>query len=235
MPTGAGAAAGADRALDEALRKARLTRKQIRASVTTGYGRGTIEMGESSVTEISCHARGAHYLDPSVRTVIDIGGQDSKVIRMDNEGNVVNFVMNDKCAAGTGRFLEMMARVLEINIDDMGGAGLSWKEDLVISSMCTVFAESEVVSLIARNKPVSDIVHALNKSVAARTASLYRRVNGGSPVLMTGGVARNNGVVEEVSRAIGTDVISVPDSQLCGAIGAALYAIERVVIHFYQE
>ena len=172
LPTGAGAALGAERALEQALKEAGLVREDIDAMVTTGYGRTAISDGDKSITEITCHARGAHYLDPSVRTVIDIGGQDSKVIRLDENGTVVNFVMNDKCAAGTGRFLEMMARTLEMNLDDMAKKGLHFKEDITISSMCTVFAESEVVSLIAQNKDTDDIVHGLNKAVAAKTAAL---------------------------------------------------------------
>lgn len=157
--------------MEQALDSAGLTREDIDALVTTGYGRTAIESGDKSITEITCHARGAHYLNPDVRTVIDIGGQDSKVIRLDETGAVVNFVMNDKCAAGTGRFLEMMARTMEMDLDQMSVTGLDYQEDITISSMCTVFAESEVVSLIAQNKAPDDIVHGLNKAVAAKTGS----------------------------------------------------------------
>ena len=124
------------------------------------------------MTEITCHARGAHRLYPQARAIVDIGGQDSKVICLDGEGNVTNFVMNDKCAAGTGRFLELMARTLELEMDEMAAIGLSWEQELTISSMCTVFAESEVVSLIADNHSAADIVHGLNQSVAGKTAAL---------------------------------------------------------------
>ena len=159
MPTGAGAANGAERALEEALRQSGLNREDIDAVVTTGYGRTAISDGDKSITEITCHARGAHFLDSSVRTVVDIGGQDSKVIRLNDDGSVKNFVMNDKCAAGTGRFLEMMAKTMEMSLDELSKVGLSYQEDITISSMCTVFAESEVVSLIAQNKATDDIVH----------------------------------------------------------------------------
>ena len=172
MPTGAGAANGAERALEEALKQAKLNREDLDAVVTTGYGRTAISDGDKSITEITCHARGAHFLDPRVRTVVDIGGQDSKVIRLNEDGSVKNFVMNDKCAAGTGRFLEMMAKTMEMSLDELSQVGLSYQEDITISSMCTVFAESEVVSLIAQNKHTDDIVHGLNKAVAAKTASL---------------------------------------------------------------
>ena len=167
-----------------AIIKAGLTEDEITMVVTTGYGRENIGFGNSSVTEITCHAKGAHFLDPSARTVIDIGGQDSKVIRIDDSGAVVSFVMNDKCAAGTGRFLDMMARTMELSLDEMGELGLKWKSDVTISNMCTVFAESEVVSLVAQDTPPEDIIHGLNKSVAGKTVSLVKRVGGESGYIM---------------------------------------------------
>lgn len=226
LPTGAGAAAGAARALEEALAQAGLRREEIRALVTTGYGRDAISQGDRQITEITCHARGAHYLDPAVRTVVDIGGQDSKVIRLDEQGNVENFVMNDKCAAGTGRFLEMMARTLELDLARMSELGLTWEEDITISSMCTVFAESEVVSLIARNKATADIIHGLNKAVAARTAALVKRVGGREKYMMTGGVSKNRGLVHSLEETLGTTLVVSDRAQLCGALGAALFAME---------
>lgn len=226
LPTGAGAAAGADRALDEALAQAGLSRSDINATVTTGYGRTAIKLGDQSITEITCHARGAYFLDPSVRTIIDIGGQDSKVIRLDENGNVTNFVMNDKCAAGTGRFLELMARTLELSLDDMSRLGLEWKEDVTISSMCTVFAESEVVSLIAENRTPADIIHGLNRSVATKTCALCRRVGGEESYMMTGGVSKNRGVVTEIEKILGVKLHISDKAQLNGALGAALFALE---------
>lgn len=226
LPTGAGAAAGADRALDEALAQAGLSRSDINATVTTGYGRTAIKLGDQSITEITCHAKGAYFLDPSVRTIIDIGGQDSKVIRLDENGNVTNFVMNDKCAAGTGRFLELMARTLELSLDDMSRLGLEWKEDVTISSMCTVFAESEVVSLIAENRTPADIIHGLNRSVATKTCALCRRVGGEESYMMTGGVSKNRGVVTEIEKILGVNLHISDKAQLNGALGAALFALE---------
>lgn len=226
LPTGAGAAIGAERALSEALKKADLSREDIDALVTTGYGRTAIQEGDKSITEITCHAKGAHYLDPEVRTVVDIGGQDSKVIRIDENGAVENFVMNDKCAAGTGRFLEMMARTMEMDLDHMSQAGLKYKEDITISSMCTVFAESEVVSLIAQNKETDDIVHGLNKAVATKTAALAKRVGGQEKYMMTGGVSKNKGLVKTLEEKLGTSLVIHKDAQLCGALGAALFALE---------
>lgn len=226
LPTGAGAAIGAERALEEALREAKLTREDIDAIVTTGYGRSAITVGDRDITEITCHARGAHFLDPDVRTVIDIGGQDSKVIRLDETGMVTGFVMNDKCAAGTGRFLEMMARTMEMDLDKMSLAGLEYKEDITISSMCTVFAESEVVSLIAQNKATDDIVHGLDKAVASKILSLSKRVGGEEKYMMTGGVSKNKGLVKALEEALGVELAISDKAQLCGALGAALYAME---------
>jgi predicted CoA-substrate-specific enzyme activase len=227
LPTGAGAAACAERALEQALCQAGVTRDALSGLVATGYGRETTGLSGGSVTEITCHARGAHFLYPAARTVIDIGGQDSKVIRVDAAGNVVNFIMNDKCAAGTGRFLEMMARTLELSLPEMSALGLKWKHEVVISSMCTVFAESEVVSLVAQNTPASDIIHGLNRAVAGKTVALARRLGGEPAYIMTGGVARNQGVVRALEEKLGAPVF-VPDAaQLCGAIGAALLALRQ--------
>lgn len=228
LPTGAGAAIGAERALEEALKDADLQREDIDALVTTGYGRTAIQDGDRSITEITCHARGAHYLNPEIRTVVDIGGQDSKVIRLDETGAVVNFVMNDKCAAGTGRFLEMMARTMEMSLDEMSVTGLHYDEDITISSMCTVFAESEVVSLIAQNKKTDDIVHGLNKAVAAKTASLVKRVGGEEKYMMTGGVSKNQGLVRTLEEKLGAELVISDKAQLCGALGAALFAADMV-------
>ena len=226
LPTGKGAAAVAKRALADALKDAGLSLSDLDAIVTTGYGRATTGVSDNSVTEITCHARGAHFLYPAARTVIDIGGQDSKVIRIDETGAVLNFVMNDKCAAGTGRFLDMMARTMELSLSDMSKMGLEWKKDVAISSMCTVFAESEVVSLIARNTPAEDIIHGLNMAVAGKTVSLVRRLGGVPCYIMTGGVAWNMGVVKALEEKLG-EMVHVPkEAQLCGALGAALIALD---------
>ena len=194
--------------------------------VATGYGRISVPYADKTVTEITCHGRGAHYFNPSVHTILDIGGQDSKAIHLSDSGEVTDFVMNDKCAAGTGRFLEMMARTLEISLEDISTIGLKWKEEITISSMCTVFADSEVVSLVAQNKALPDIVHGLNQSVATRAAALFRRIGGAHPCMMTGGVSRNQGVVGAIEEKIGQPLYIHPDAQLCGALGAALFALE---------
>lgn len=226
--TGAKASRGAATVIQEVLDQAHLTRDDLAMSVATGYGRDAIPNMDVAITEITCHAAGAHYLAPQARTVIDIGGQDSKVIHLNEDGTVQNFVMNDKCAAGTGRFLEAMARTLQMPIEELSRQGLEWHHDVTISSMCTVFAESEVVSLIADDTPTPDIIHGLDVSVARKTAALARRVGGEPPYLMTGGVANNEGVVKALSEVLGAPVATHEDSQLCGAIGAAVLGIRRL-------
>ncbi len=227
VPTSAKASTAFENVLGKLLAQAGITSDQLTGIVTTGYGRNTVSAGDKSVTEISCHAKGAFFLDPQVRTIIDIGGQDSKVICLNESGNVTNFVMNDKCAAGTGRFLEIMARTLELSIDEMAEAGLTYKEDIVISSICTVFAESEIVSLIAQNKETCDIVHGLNESVASKTAALVNRMKAGPKYMMTGGVAKNKGVVRAISEKLKAEIKTDELAQYCGALGAALCALEN--------
>jgi len=226
IPTGGGAQLSAEKCLAEALAKAGIGRSELSRIVTTGYGRAYIDGSDGNVTEISCHAKGAHFLRPSVRTVIDIGGQDSKVIKIDEHGMVKNFVMNDKCAAGTGRFLEMMARTLGLTMDEMSALGLSWKKDVVISSMCTVFAESEVVSLVAQNRALPDIIHGLNSSVADKVSALVNRIEPEGEFIITGGVAKNMGVVRALEKSLGAKLYVCGEAQICGALGAALFALE---------
>ena len=212
--------------LDEVLNKAGFKIGNIRGIVTTGYGRARIDFRAEDVTEITCHAKGAYFLNPKVRTIIDIGGQDSKVIRLDEKGNVTDFVMNDKCAAGTGRFIEMMAQSLQLSLEEMSTYGLKWDEDIAISSMCSVFAQSEVVSLIASGKKLEDIVHGINNSIASKVVSLGKRGKLKKEFMMTGGVARNIGVVRAIEDKLEAEVIVPQEPDICGALGAALIAAE---------
>ena len=216
------------KSLEALYREIKKQHKKIDVIVTTGYGRNLLDQADFKITEITCHAAGAFFMNPDCDTIIDIGGQDSKVIRLDENGAVANFVMNDKCAAGTGRFLEMMARTMEMDLDQMSEAGLTYKEDITISSMCTVFAESEVVSLIAQNKETDDIVHGLNKAVASKTAALAKRVGGEERYMMTGGVSKNKGLVKTLEEKLGTTLVISDKAQLCGALGAALFAMDMV-------
>ena len=226
--TGAKSSQSADAALADVLKKAGLTRDDISLIVSTGYGRVSIPFADKTVTEISCHGKGAHLLFPDVRTILDIGGQDSKAIRLNENGEVADFVMNDKCAAGTGRFLEMMARSLEISLDELGPVSLQSKEEIEISSMCSVFAESEVISLIAQNKEIADIAHGIHKAIAGKAMSLLKRVGLNPAYMMTGGVAKNPGVVAVLQEQLGEKLHIYEEPEIVGALGAALYGLEEL-------
>lgn len=226
--TGAKSGESAQRILDEVLSEAGLKREDISWIVSTGYGRVSIPFADENVTEISCHGRGAHYFNPAVRTILDIGGQDSKAIRLNEKGEVADFVMNDKCAAGTGRFLEMIARSLEVDVDELGPIALQSKEDIEITSMCSVFAESEVISLIANNREKTDIANGICRAVANKSYSLLKRVGLEAEFMMTGGVAKNAGVVRAVEEKLGTKLYICPEPEIVGAAGAALYALDKV-------
>lgn len=226
--TGAKSGVSADRALNDVLEKAGLTREDISWIVSTGYGRVSIEFADENVTEISCHGKGAHYFNPMIRTILDIGGQDSKAIRLNENGEVKDFVMNDKCAAGTGRFLEMIARTLEVSLDELGAIALTSQEKIEITSMCSVFAESEVISLIANNKEKADIADGVCHAIASKASGLLRRVGMEPEFMMTGGVAKNPGVVRAVEEKIGSKLYICEEPEIVGAAGAAVYALEKM-------
>lgn len=226
--TGAKSLDSAQKAYSEALKQAKLSPEAISYVVSTGYGRVSIPFAHKNVTEITCHGRGAHYLNNQIRTIIDIGGQDSKVIRLDENGEVIDFAMNDKCSAGTGRFLEVMARTLEIPLEKMGEESLSAQETISITSMCTVFAESEVVSLIAQNKNKAEIINGLHNSIAGKTVSMLERIGKKRGYMMTGGVAKNPGVVKWIETKLNEQVFVPEEPQIVGALGAALIALETV-------
>ncbi|MDA8125089.1 MAG: acyl-CoA dehydratase activase [Deltaproteobacteria bacterium] len=212
------------RVFEELLGELGLSRDRIGRIVATGYGRKNVSFADKAVTEIMCHAAGARCLEPAVRSLIDIGGQDSKAVLMDEAGRVVNFTMNDKCAAGTGRFLEVMARALEADLDGFGALSLKADRPAQISSLCTVFAESEVISLIARGEMRENIAAGIHEAIASRISAMAGRIGLVAPVMMTGGVARNNGVVRALEKALGMPIIVSPQAQLTGAIGAACLA-----------
>ncbi|MBI5249303.1 MAG: 2-hydroxyglutaryl-CoA dehydratase [Desulfomonile tiedjei] len=218
------------KATDAVLRLAGITEDQIRATVSTGYGRDRVEKRLAAVTEITCHARGIKSLFGGAQILIDIGGQDSKAVRLDPNGQVIDFAMNDKCAAGTGRFLEAMARALQVDIEELADLDLGASGNVTLSSMCTVFAESEVVSLIADGVEVREIVSGLNRAIASRIVALVRRVapmSNGLSIAMSGGVAHNSGVVRALSQAFETAISVPPKPDTVGALGAALIAREK--------
>lgn len=228
IATGASSKKACDKIFKQILDSTKLEAKDLDYVIATGYGRIKVPFANEVVTEITCHAKGANHFFPDARTVIDIGGQDSKAIKLDAKGNVVDFSMNDKCAAGTGRFLEVMARTLEIELDDMGELSLKGKDNVSISSLCTVFAESEVVSLIGADHKTPDICKALHISIAKRVSAQAKRVGLEETVVMTGGVAKNIGVVRELEKKLLCTIRIPEEPQIIGALGAAIIALENV-------
>jgi len=208
----------------ESLNKAKVSKEDVSNIVATGYGRDNISFAKKTVTEITCHALGAYFLFPETRTIIDIGGQDSKGIKLDGNGKVADFVMNDKCAAGTGRFLEVIAHAMGVKLTDLGKLSSQSKKLIPISSMCTVFAESEVVSLVAEGSTKSDIINGIHMAIAERIVTLLKRINIEEPVVMTGGVAKNEGVVRALENKLKIKINIPEEPQMVGALGAALIA-----------
>lgn len=213
-------------ALDELLRSQGLTDDELDWIIATGYGRKNVPFAKQTLTEIICHAAGAHYQDEQTNSIIDIGGQDSKVIILERGGKVKDFVMNDKCAAGTGRFLEVMARALEMDLEEFATTGAE-ADPACISNLCTVFAESEVISLIAKGTPREEIVAGIHRSVAVRVGSMARRIGIREPVMMTGGAAHNQGLVASLEKDLQVCITVPRYPQLNGALGAAVLAQKR--------
>lgn len=210
------------------LEKAKLNMSDIAYAVATGYGRISVPFANEKVSEILCHARGVHWLLPPVRTIIDIGGQDTKGITIDKDAKVLNFVMNDKCAAGTGRFLEVMASALEVEIDELGELALSTKERSKISSVCTVFAESEIISLMAEGAPKDSICAGLCDSIATRIYKMLLHIRIKPDICMTGGGSKNIAIVSMMEEKIGNNIVVPAEPQSTGALGAALTAVEKL-------
>ena len=215
------------KALDLGLKDARVEERDLERLIATGYGRLSADFASENITEITCHARGAHAMHPEARTVIDLGGQDSKAIAINENGRVVDFVMNDKCAAGTGRFLEVMAGALEVELDDLGAISLESESPAPVSSACTVFAESEVVSRVAEGVSKVDIIAGIHQAIASRIYAMVVRIPVKERIIITGGVARNIGVVSALEKRFETDIIVPAMPQHIGALGAALIAAER--------
>lgn len=223
-PTGVDCKNAVDQCLVHALAQAKRSQDQLTFIVATGYGRAAIPFAHKQITEISCHAQGAHHLFPDTEMVIDIGGQDSKVIRVGPEGKVVDFSMNDKCAAGTGRFLEVMAATFQVPIKDFGHLSLKAKREVPISSVCTVFAESEVISLIAQSEHREEIARGIHRAIVNRIWNMVQTVGAHDAVTMTGGVAKNRGIVSLIEEKVGKPVHIHIEPQIVGALGAALLA-----------
>ena len=225
IDVGAGTS-GPQRAIDAVLENAGMKKEDVAFTLATGYGRNSLmNFADKQMSELSCHARGAYFLFPDVHTVIDIGGQDVKVLHIDN-GAMTNFQMNDKCAAGTGRFLDVMAGVLEVRVQDLGHLDSLSKKKVEISSTCTVFAESEVISQLSMGTDKCDIIAGIHRSVAHRVTGLAHRIGVVPALVMTGGVAQNEGVVKALQNELGCEIHRSPLTQYNGALGAALYAYQ---------
>lgn len=196
--------------------------------IGTGYGRNKVPFAAENISEISCHAMGVHSVDPTIKAIIDIGGQDVKGIAIDTDGTVLDFSMNDKCAAGTGRFFETMAHAFELSLDEFSGLSLKAKNIIPITAQCTVFAESEVVSLVGEGKPMEDIAAGIQLSVAKRCFVMAKKAGVVDSVTLTGGCAKNKGLCQAIEKVLKIKVVNLPvDPQLMGALGAAEYARQK--------
>lgn len=219
---------GPDRVLKDILASTGLTMNDIKRTIATGYGRFSLDFADKQISEISCHAKGVHYVFPKARTILDIGGQDVKAIAIDNKGTVQNFYMNDKCAAGTGRFFESMARAFEMSLDDFSKLSLSAKNVIPITAQCAVFAESEVISLVGEGKPMDEIAAGIELSVAKRCFVMAKKAGVVDSVTLTGGCAKNEGLKQAIEKVLKVKVVELPvDPQLMGALGAAEYARQK--------
>jgi len=229
LDTGANVIKAAETAYFEALKEGDIDEEQVEYVIGTGYGRYRVTFGNSQVTEISCHGRGAVHLFPNTRTVVDMGGQDTKAISVNEKGEITDFCMNDKCAAGTGRFLGAAAAALDIPLDELGPVSLQSQRPIKISTTCTVFAESEVLAWIGKGKKIEDILWGVHKSIASRSAGLMRRVGIEDEITFTGGVSRNVGMVKALEERIEKPLNISEDCHYMGALGAAMFALDEVM------
>ena len=227
ISTGANVSRAGERAFVTACETSGVPRAAVGYVVGTGYGRYKVTFGDAQITEISCHARGAHSVFPATRTVIDMGGQDTKAIKVGPDGSVIDFSMNDKCAAGTGRFLSAAADVTGLGLDEIGPRSLEAKSPVRLTSVCTVFVESDIMSYLAQRKTVEDILGGVHKAIATRTMSLVRRVGVESEITFTGGVSRNVGMIRALEEVLGRPINVSDEGHFMGALGAALFALER--------
>jgi predicted CoA-substrate-specific enzyme activase len=229
IDTGANVVIAAEQAFSRALESAKADEEEVEYVIGTGYGRYRVTFGNAQITEISCHARGAICMFPDTRTVLDMGGQDTKAIRVRASGEIVDFCMNDKCAAGTGRFLGAASSALDIPLDQLGPTALRAERPVRISTTCTVFAESEVLAWLGKGKKIEDILQGVHQSIAARSIGLLRRVGVEEEITFTGGVARNIGMIEALQKGLGAKLNVSDDSHYIGALGAALFALDHVL------
>ncbi|MCP4424679.1 MAG: 2-hydroxyglutaryl-CoA dehydratase [Chloroflexi bacterium] len=229
VDTGANVIQAAEKAYQQALQDGDLREEEVEYVIGTGYGRYRVTFGNTQVTEISCHARGAVHMFPDTRTVLDMGGQDTKAIQVSETGEIVDFCMNDKCAAGTGRFLGAASSALEIPLPELGSTALKAERSVRISTTCTVFAESEVLSWLGKGKKIEDILWGVHQSIASRSIGLLRRVGINENVTFSGGVAKNIGMVKALEESMGLTLNVSEESHYMGALGAALFAMDHIL------
>lgn len=227
--TGANVVIAAENAFAEALKTSGIREEEVEYVIGTGYGRYRVTFGNTQVTEISCHARGAAQMFPGTKTVLDMGGQDTKAIRVSPKGEVLDFCMNDKCAAGTGRFLGAAAAALDIPLGELGNVAMKAERPVKISTTCTVFAESEVLSWLGKGKKIEDILWGVHLSIASRSTALLRRVGIEDEITFTGGVTKNAGMIKSLEQALKTKLNISADSHYMGALGAALFALDHIL------
>lgn len=228
IDTGANVILAAENAYVTALKNGNIDEEEVEYIIGTGYGRYRVTFGNTQVTEISCHGRGAVHMFPGTRTVLDMGGQDTKAIQVSPKGEIIDFCMNDKCAAGTGRFLGAASAALDIPLNDLGNTALRSERPVRISTTCTVFAESEVLSWLGKGKKIEDILMGVHQSIASRSIGLMRRVGIDEEVTFTGGVARNTGMIYALEEKLGLKLNVSEDSHFMGALGAALFALDHI-------
>ncbi len=225
-PTGPEQRRLANRVMEDALRKAGLSFDAMTYIVSTGYGRINVPFADKQVTEISCHAKGVSSLFPQARTIVDIGGQDSKAITVDHNGRVTNFIMNDKCAAGSGRFIEVIADTVGLRLEQMGGLSLQSTHPAQISSICTIWAQQEVASRLAEGLPLPDLIAGVHRSLADRVARMVKRLKLQKEVILTGGGGKNKGLVKALADQLDCEILVPPEPLITGALGAALLGRE---------
>ncbi|HAX45231.1 MAG TPA: 2-hydroxyglutaryl-CoA dehydratase [Nitrospina sp.] len=229
IDTGANVVQAAEKAYFKALNESKRREEEVAYVIGTGYGRYKVTFGNTQVTEISCHGRGAVHMYPETRTVLDMGGQDTKAISVSEIGEIVDFCMNDKCAAGTGRFLGAASMALDIPLNELGPTALKSEKPVKISTTCTVFAESEVLSWLGKGKKIEDILLGVHQSISSRSLALLRRVGFNDEITFTGGVAKNIGMVEVLTAGLGMKMNVSDESHYMGALGAALFAMDHIM------
>ncbi|MBT3980826.1 MAG: 2-hydroxyglutaryl-CoA dehydratase [Bacteriovoracaceae bacterium] len=227
--TGANVIQAAQNCFAIALKDSGLPEEEVEYVIGTGYGRYKVTFGNAQITEISCHGRGAVHMFPKTKTVVDMGGQDTKAISVGPDGDIIDFCMNDKCAAGTGRFLGAASMALDIPLDDLGPTALKYNRPVKISTTCTVFAESEVLSWLGKGKKIEDILWGVHQSIASRSAGLMRRVGVEDEVTFTGGVTKNVAMVKALEERLGKQLNVSDDSHYMGALGASLFALDHII------